>query len=52
MGRDLHAMSLHYAMFFPTIQGQADDEQLDKWLELVVGRGIIGTYAQTELGHG
>ncbi|CAJ0583031.1 unnamed protein product, partial [Mesorhabditis spiculigera] len=52
MGRDLHGMSLHYAMFFPTIQNQSDDEQLDEWLPLVVSRAIIGTYAQTELGHG
>ncbi|CAJ0935437.1 unnamed protein product, partial [Mesorhabditis belari] len=52
MGRDLHGMSLHYAMFFPTIQNQSDDEQLDNWLPLVVSRAIIGTYAQTELGHG
>jgi hypothetical protein len=28
MGRDLHAMSLHYVMFLPTIQGQTDDEQV------------------------
>lgn len=35
MGRDLHAMSLHYVMFLPTLQGQATDEQLDKWLGLV-----------------
>lgn len=52
MGRDLHAMSLHYGMFFPAIQGQADDEQMDEWLGLVVSRAVVGTYAQTELGHG
>ncbi|EPB69218.1 acyl-CoA dehydrogenase, middle domain protein [Ancylostoma ceylanicum] len=39
-------------MFIPTIQGQSDDEQLDEWLSLAIARGIIGTYAQTELGHG
>lgn len=52
MGRDLHAMSLHYVMFLPTIQGQTTEEQMDEWLGLVVSRGILGTYAQTELGHG
>ncbi|VDN25918.1 unnamed protein product [Gongylonema pulchrum] len=52
MGRDFHAMSLHYAMFIPTLQGQTDDDQLDYWLPLAVTRGIVGTYAQTELGHG
>ncbi|KAM3715941.1 Acyl-coenzyme A oxidase acox-1.1 [Dirofilaria immitis] len=52
MGRDFHAMSLHYTMFIPTIQGQANDDQVDYWLPLALTRGIIGTYAQTELGHG
>ncbi|KHN75273.1 putative peroxisomal acyl-coenzyme A oxidase [Toxocara canis] len=52
MGRDLHPMSLHYVMFIPTLQGQTDDEQLNHWLPLAVSRSIIGTYAQTELGHG
>lgn len=52
MGRDLHPLSLHFVMFIPTIQGQTNDEQLDEWLSLAVARGIIGTYAQTELGHG
>uniref|UniRef100_A0A915C0U5 Acyl-coenzyme A oxidase n=1 Tax=Parascaris univalens TaxID=6257 RepID=A0A915C0U5_PARUN len=52
MGRDLHPMSLHYVMFIPTLQGQTDDEQLDHWLPLAVSRAIVGTYAQTELGHG
>ncbi|PAV72785.1 hypothetical protein WR25_15292 [Diploscapter pachys] len=52
MGRDLHPMSLHYVMFLPTIQGQSDDEQLDEWLPLTISRSFVGTYAQTELGHG
>ncbi|PIO71962.1 acyl-CoA dehydrogenase, middle domain protein [Teladorsagia circumcincta] len=39
-------------MFIPTLQGQTNDEQLDEWLSLAIARGIIGTYAQTELGHG
>ncbi|KAI6213949.1 Acyl-coenzyme A oxidase [Aphelenchoides besseyi] len=49
MGRDLHAMSLHYVMFLPTIQNQTNEEQMDEWLGLVITRGILGTYAQTEL---
>ncbi|ETN75635.1 acyl-CoA dehydrogenase, middle domain protein [Necator americanus] len=52
MGRDLHPLSLHFVMFIPTLQGQTTDEQLDEWLSLAIARGIIGTYAQTELGHG
>ncbi|KAI1724238.1 acyl-CoA oxidase domain-containing protein [Ditylenchus destructor] len=52
IGRDLHAMSLHYIMFLQTIQGQTDDEQLEQWIEPTISRSILGTYAQTELGHG
>uniref|UniRef100_A0A0K0F327 Acyl-coenzyme A oxidase n=1 Tax=Strongyloides venezuelensis TaxID=75913 RepID=A0A0K0F327_STRVS len=52
MGRDFHGMLLHYSMFLQCIQSQCTEEQLDKWLPLVVLRAIIGTYAQTELGHG
>ncbi|CAI5456765.1 unnamed protein product [Caenorhabditis angaria] len=52
MGRDLHPLSLHYIMFLPTLQGQTDDEQLDEWLPKAIARSIVGTYAQTELGHG
>uniref|UniRef100_A0AAF5D072 Acyl-coenzyme A oxidase n=1 Tax=Strongyloides stercoralis TaxID=6248 RepID=A0AAF5D072_STRER len=52
MGRDFHGMLLHYSMFLQCIQSQCTEEQLDKWLPLTILRGIIGTYAQTELGHG
>jgi len=47
-----HAMSLHQHMFLPTLRGQADEEQLAKWLSLAENYDIIGCYAQTELGHG
>uniref|UniRef100_A0A914WXU4 Acyl-coenzyme A oxidase N-terminal domain-containing protein n=1 Tax=Plectus sambesii TaxID=2011161 RepID=A0A914WXU4_9BILA len=52
MARDAHPLALHYVMFLPTLQGQASDEQQEKWLPLAATRAIIGTYAQTELGHG
>lgn len=52
MGRDLHCLSLHYVMFIPTLQGQTNDEQLEEYLGQAISRSIIGTYAQTELGHG
>ena len=32
--------------------GQTDDEQLDEWLTKAISRAVVGTYAQTELGHG
>ncbi|CAD6185264.1 unnamed protein product [Caenorhabditis auriculariae] len=45
-------ISLHFAMFIPALQGQADDEQKREWLDRAIRMEIIGTYAQTELGHG
>ncbi|XP_063548947.1 probable peroxisomal acyl-coenzyme A oxidase 1 isoform X1 [Cydia strobilella] len=43
---------LHYSMFTKVIAGQADDEQQKYWLPKIRNMKIIGTYAQTELGHG
>ena len=45
-------VSLHHSMFIPTIVGQANKEQQDEWLERAYKMQILGTYAQTELGHG
>ncbi|KJE89207.1 palmitoyl-CoA oxidase [Capsaspora owczarzaki ATCC 30864] len=45
-------IGLHVGMFIPTIVGQGTDEQQKKWLPLARAYKIIGTYAQTELGHG
>lgn len=45
-------MDLHVGMFIPTIQGQGDAEQQAAWLPLCYNLSVIGTYAQTELGHG
>jgi alkylation response protein AidB-like acyl-CoA dehydrogenase len=39
-------------MFMPAIERLATDEQKAKWLPLAQSYQIIGTYAQTELGHG
>lgn len=43
---------LHPAMFVPTLKLQATDEQLAYWLPLADSGRIIGTYCQTEIGHG
>ncbi|KAF8068739.1 hypothetical protein FPV67DRAFT_1414516 [Lyophyllum atratum] len=43
---------LHPAMFIPTLKLQASPEQLAYWLPLAESGKIIGTYCQTELGHG
>jgi len=45
-------LSLHYVMFLPTIMGQGTMEQQVEWLSKAWDCTIIGTYAQTELGHG
>ncbi|SPP77779.1 probable peroxisomal acyl-coenzyme A oxidase 1 [Drosophila guanche] len=46
-------LRLHLSMFLTTLLGQGTDEQLHKWLSRAWHMdGIIGTYAQTELGHG
>ncbi|KAK3759079.1 hypothetical protein RRG08_010693 [Elysia crispata] len=43
---------LHDSMFRQTIQKQGRLEQREKWGTLAENCSIIGTYAQTELGHG
>ncbi|GLD92123.1 hypothetical protein PINS_up000656 [Pythium insidiosum] len=45
-------IDVHRAMFIPTLENQADDEQQKKWLPLARNFKIFGAYAQTELGHG
>ncbi|XP_055840110.1 probable peroxisomal acyl-coenzyme A oxidase 1 [Episyrphus balteatus] len=39
-------------MFIPTIKSQGTPEQIQKWVPKAESYEIIGTYAQTELGHG
>lgn len=39
-------------MFIPSLLSQASDEQQAQWLPKAQRLEIIGTYAQTELGHG
>ncbi|XP_066268561.1 peroxisomal acyl-coenzyme A oxidase 1-like [Branchiostoma lanceolatum] len=51
-GSDSFSFGLHVAMFLPTLYGQATQEQKDKWLKMAEKYAIIGTYAQTEMGHG
>ncbi|KAF1332828.1 Acyl-coenzyme a oxidase, partial [Globisporangium splendens] len=45
-------VDVHRAMFVPTLENQADEEQQAKWLPLARDYKILGAYAQTELGHG
>ncbi|KAF9004041.1 hypothetical protein BDQ17DRAFT_1325909 [Cyathus striatus] len=43
---------VHSAIFIPTLKLQADAEQISRWLPLADSGMILGTYCQTELGHG
>ncbi|KAK9847424.1 hypothetical protein WJX84_002360 [Apatococcus fuscideae] len=45
-------LELHIGMFMPSIMSQGDEEQQAYWLPLAQTLKVIGTYAQTELGHG
>ncbi|KAJ8736603.1 hypothetical protein PYW08_007259 [Mythimna loreyi] len=50
--QDGSPLTLHYVMFIPTIMGQATVEQQAYWIGRAFNLDIVGTYAQTELGHG
>lgn len=43
---------IHYDMFMPAIQSMGTSEQQAEWIPRVAKCEILGTYAQTELGHG
>lgn len=45
-------MTLHYSMFYQTVQVLGTEEQKKKWIPKIQQMQIIGAYAQTELGHG
>ena len=46
-------LRLNFSMFLTALLGQANEEQRREWLEKSWNMdGIVGTYAQTELGHG
>jgi len=47
-----YPFSVHTDMYAPTIKGQGTDEQIAEFLPKAETYQHIGTYAQTELGHG
>ncbi|XP_076086373.1 peroxisomal acyl-coenzyme A oxidase 1-like [Mytilus galloprovincialis] len=49
---ELSPFGLHSGMFVPTLERQGTPEQSRKWVPLGKSFKMIGTYAQTELGHG
>lgn len=42
----------HFGMFVPAIKNLGTDAQREEWAERAWNCSVIGTYAQTELGHG
>ncbi|XP_013401428.1 peroxisomal acyl-coenzyme A oxidase 1 isoform X1 [Lingula anatina] len=52
MPHESSPIGLHTTMFIPAIAGQGSDKQRRKWLPLCESYRIVGTYAQTEVGHG
>ncbi|KAM4585468.1 peroxisomal acyl-coenzyme A oxidase 1 isoform 2-T2 [Odontesthes bonariensis] len=51
-GNQNEALGLHSVMFIPTLYSQCDPQQAKKWLPLAESFQAVGTYAQTEMGHG
>eukprot|EP00357_Protocruzia_adherens_P016876 CAMPEP_0115016846 /NCGR_PEP_ID=MMETSP0216-20121206/27721_1 /TAXON_ID=223996 /ORGANISM="Protocruzia adherens, Strain Boccale" /LENGTH=720 /DNA_ID=CAMNT_0002387463 /DNA_START=39 /DNA_END=2201 /DNA_ORIENTATION=+ len=45
-------LSIHYSIFVPTLKNLATEEQQSWWVPRAEAFQIIGSYAQTELGHG
>ncbi|KAJ8322036.1 hypothetical protein KUTeg_000507 [Tegillarca granosa] len=50
--REIAPFGLHFDAFMTTIESQGTEEQKQKWLPPAQQLQIIGTYGQTELGHG
>ena len=49
---DGSALALHRLAFVPPILSQGSKEQVEKWKPLMDSYQMLGSYAQTELGHG
>ncbi|EDS37109.1 acyl-CoA oxidase [Culex quinquefasciatus] len=45
-------LAVHFSMFVPGIMGHGNAEQQERWLDRALNCKILGTYVQTELGHG
>ncbi|GMR32552.1 hypothetical protein PMAYCL1PPCAC_02747, partial [Pristionchus mayeri] len=52
IGIDGYPLALHYVMFLPCLTAQADDDLASEIIPRAMALEIIGTYAQTEMGHG
>ena len=52
LNMDGSALSLHRLAFVPPVLSQGSKEQVEKWKPLIDSGEMLGSYAQTELGHG
>uniref|UniRef100_A0A3B5M8U0 Acyl-coenzyme A oxidase N-terminal domain-containing protein n=1 Tax=Xiphophorus couchianus TaxID=32473 RepID=A0A3B5M8U0_9TELE len=51
-GNQQEPFGLHVVMFIPSLRRLCDPQQAKKWLPLAESFQVLGTYAQTEMGHG
>ena len=49
---EAYPYALHHTAFINTVTMLATEEQKAKWLPLMKSYRLLGTYAQTEMGHG
>jgi len=49
---EVSVLGPHSGMFIPTLKEQGSEEQIQKWVPQAEKHQIMGTYIQTELGHG
>jgi len=49
---DGNPINLHFVMFLPTLMGQGSPDQIAELVGAAWNLELVGTYAQTELGHG
>ncbi|CRK95525.1 CLUMA_CG008994, isoform A [Clunio marinus] len=50
--REGNPMSVHYVMFLPALMNHGTGDQQAEWISKAWNCNVIGTYAQTEMGHG
>ncbi|KAL7046205.1 hypothetical protein ACKWTF_002509 [Chironomus riparius] len=50
--REANPITVHFVMFLPAIMNHGTSDQQAEWISRAWNCNIIGTYAQTELGHG
>lgn len=48
----MNVLGVHFDMFLPAIKSMGTTEQQAEWIPRAAKCEILGTYAQTELGHG